>query len=96
MDEFKALLDKAIAECFHEIKLREAGVPGEASLPQLNEVILPELLSLQKMQRMELLKGKGRWLTSYGGAFFDWGWDMQNPTKLFLMLRDLNSLHRKL
>lgn len=96
MDEFKSLLDAAIAECLHEIKLRKAGVPGEATLLQLKSVVLPELESLRKMKYEEIPPEKDRRLTSFGEAFFEWGWDMQKPTRLYLLLLKLDTEYKKL
>ena len=96
LDQFKMLLDAAIAECMHEIKLRKTGIPGEATLLQLNEVVLPELLSLKRKEREDLPAKKDRWLTSFGEAFFEWGWDMHHPTRLYLLLLELDTAYKQL
>jgi len=96
MDEFHLILDEAIAECLREIKLRKVGVSGEATLLQLKSVVLPELKNLRKMKREEFPPKKDRWLTSFGEAFFEWGWDMHNPTRLYLLLLKLDKAYKQL
>ena len=96
MSEFQNLLDEAIRECQHEIRLRKSGVVGDAALWQLKDIVLPELLSLRRIRREELPPEKDRWLSSFGGAFFDWGWNQQKPSRLFILLASLDEAYKNL
>jgi len=37
-----------------------------------------------------------RFLVSFANAFTVWGWNIQNPTKLFIMLTELNEKYKTL
>lgn len=59
---------------------------GESSSEQLKEVILPELKEvLSVIDNRQLPPSEERYLNSFANAFTVWGWDMQNPTELFLL-----------
>ncbi len=96
MSEFQNLLDEALGECKKEIQLRRMGITGEASLQQLKEVVMPELLSLKKVKQEELPPRENRWLNSFAHAFRLWGWDMNKPTRLYVLLTKLNAAYKNL
>lgn len=96
MDDFLKLLDETIEECRREIKRRTMGIAGEATLQQLKEVVMPELLTLRKVSQEDLPTKEKRWLNSFALAFKLWGWDMHNPTRLYLLLLKLDKAYKQL
>lgn len=97
MKEYKKELLKCIDLCKKEIQNRTKGIMGESTLVQLKENILPELDKLLEIIESEQLPSKSeRYLNSFANAFTVWGWDMQNPTELFLSLTKLNNDYEEL
>ena len=61
------------------------------------KVILPELEQLLKIVDDNTLPQKDqRYLISFASAFTIWGWDMQNPTDIFLLITKLNNDYKHL
>ena len=97
MEKFKHDILKTIQICNGEIQKRKEGVEGESSIDQMEKIILPELKKLLVLlEKNQLPDKKDRYLVSFANAFTVWGWNMQAPTKLFLLLTQLNSRYKEL
>ena len=97
MEKFKQNALKAIQLCNEEIEKRNAGIEGESSQKQLEEVILPELNAIvDLLENNQLPSRESRYLNSFAHAFKVWGWDMREPTELFLLLTELNDQYKEL
>ena len=87
MDEFKEKILRAIRICNKELENRTKGVPGECTEEQINNIILPELKQLLEIiNNNQIPKKKQRYLNSFAYAFTVWGWNMQEPTEIFVIL----------
>ena len=98
MNEFRNKLIKAIDICNAEIANRKNNISGESTEEQLEKVILPELNYLLTIieDNQELSPVQERFLCSFANAFTIWGWDMQHPTELFVLLTELNNEYKQL
>lgn len=68
---------------------------GESTEEQLKDIILPELTQLLTMLNSNQLPEKGhRYLNSFANAFTVWGWNMQEPTEIFVLLTELNNEYK--
>lgn len=95
-DTFKEKIWKAIKLCNEELANREKGVLGESTEEQLKNVILPELVQLLTMLNSDQLPEKEqRYLNSFANAFKVWGWNMQEPTEIFVLLTELNNEYKE-
>lgn len=91
MENFREQILKAIKLCNDELMKRKKGILGESTQDQLKTVILSELEQLLKIVDDNTLPKKDqRYLISFANAFTVWGWDMQNPTDIFLLITKLN------
>lgn len=84
-------IDQCLALCDSE---RIAGYSGEATKDQIEDCVIPDLVSL----RQNIINNdlpKDRWLASFANAFKAWNWSHQNPTKLFSALAELNNTYKK-
>ncbi|MBQ8262784.1 MAG: hypothetical protein IJZ00_10900 [Lachnospiraceae bacterium] len=96
-DLFQNKLKKAIELCNVELEKRRKGLPGEGTVEQLEEIILPELYRLQKdVSVKNFPPEESRYINSFACAFTVWGWNMQNPTELFVLLKELNDDYKKI
>lgn len=92
---FKKDVERCIKKCNKEIENRKNGVKGESSLAQLEQTILPELEGiLFQIKTNNLPAPSERYLISFANAFTVWGWNMQNPTDLFILLAKLNQNYK--
>ncbi|MDR1954086.1 MAG: hypothetical protein LBQ21_06405 [Clostridiales Family XIII bacterium] len=97
MEQFKAKLLQCVKLCEQEISLRKSGIDGEATTSQLETIVLPELKNiLLKIETNSIPLQKDRYLCSFAYAFKVWGWDMQNPSRLFIVLTELNNEYKEL
>lgn len=97
MNNFKKDLEKAIKLCEDELFKRKNNIVGESTQQQLEKFILPELNSLLNITTTQILPPKEeRFLVSFANAFTVWGWNIQNPTKLFILLTELNEKYKTL
>ena len=96
MKKLKNKIVKAIALCEYELKNREKGIFGESSVEQL-KIIINELNQvLNKLENENFSKSRERFLYSFANAFTVWGWNMQNPTELFVLLTEINNEYKNL
>ena len=97
-NDFRNDLMDCIKIVERELSLRRSGVSGESTSRQLQEVILPELNELvDKIDKDEELPPKEkRFLISFAYAFKDWGWNMQQPTDLYVKLTLLDNEYRRI
>lgn len=92
MDKFKEKLLKTIRLCNYELENRKNGVLGESTEEQLEKFILPELTQLlEKICNNQIPAKEQRYLNSFANAFTVWGWNMQEPTEIFVLLTELNN-----
>jgi len=94
MSDFKKNILRCKEMCLEELQKRESGIGGESTPEQLKTVILPELDEI--LDKEINPSDEERFLNSYASAFKNWGWNMQEPTELFLMLNKLNDEYKKL
>lgn len=96
INEIKEKINICLHICDIEIKKRGNGVSGESSITQL-EFINEDLNNLMKILKSELGPStQERYLTSFANAFRIWGWDMTQPTELFLLLTEINNVYKDL
>jgi hypothetical protein len=83
-----------------ELKDRKNGVQGESTIGQLENYVIPDLVEfLSKIKNREKLPPntqQDRYLTSFGYAFREWGWDMRNPSALYLQLLKIHENYKKI
>lgn len=97
MDKFKEKILRAIKLCNEELENRKNGVLGESTEEQLKNIILPELTQLLTMLNSNQLPAKEqRYLNSFANAFTVWGWNMQEPTEIFVLLTELNNEYKNI
>lgn len=97
MDYFKSTLLKTIEICNNELKNRKNGINGESTVEQLEDIIIPELNQLLCMiNNNQVPQKEERYLISFADAFKVWGWNMQTPTEIFILLAKLNDAYKKL
>lgn len=97
MDEFREKILRAIKLCNEELVNRKEGMLGESTEEQLKNIILPELTQLLTMlNRNQLPAKEQRYLNSFANAFTVWGWNMQEPTEIFVLLTELNNEYKNI
>ncbi len=97
MDKFREKILRAIKLCNEELVNRRKGVLGESTEEQLKNIILPELTQLLTMLNSNQLPAKEqRYLNSFANAFTVWGWNMQEPTEIFVLLTELNNEYKNI
>lgn len=97
MDRFQEKIEKTIEICKIELQRRKEGIFGESTEKQLEGTILPELYNLLTfVKNEEVLDKQDRYLNSFANAFTVWGWNMQTPTELFVLLAELNNDYKNL
>ncbi len=97
MEDFKDILLKTITLCNVELKNRKNGINGESTIEQLEKIIIPELNKLLSIiSNNQLPPKERRYLNSFANAFTVWGWNMQTPTELFILLAKLNNTYKNL
>ena len=78
-----------------ELADRRKGINGESTIDQIENTILPDLNRVLKIiEQEELPPQQDRYLVSFAYAFRVWGWDMQNPTELYIKLSKLNEHYK--
>jgi hypothetical protein len=90
---------KELAE--NELHDRESGIPGESTISQLKDWIIPEMEQLIENEDnntpLPYSPYGGRWIVSFGSAFgMTWSWDINHSTELFDRLRELDHYYKKL
>jgi hypothetical protein len=91
---------KALAE--KELRDRENGIPGESTISQLRDCIIPEMEQLIENEDnnvpLPFPKYGPRFINSFANAFGmgAWQWDVNNHTKLFDKLTLLNTYYENL
>jgi len=95
---FRQKVSDCINLCNQELINRKKGREGESSIEQIEGTILPELTQLINiLDKNELPPiANERYLESFAYAFKIWGWDMQQPTELFIQLNNLNNEYKNI
>ncbi|MBQ8527923.1 MAG: hypothetical protein IJ429_05550 [Lachnospiraceae bacterium] len=97
MENFQRKILRTIELCNIELQNRKEEILGESTEEQLEGTILPELYHLLELINDNKLPVKEqRYLDSFANAFTVWGWNMQTPTEIFILLTELNSDYKKL
>lgn len=97
MDTFKNEVLKAINLCNKELLDRKSGIEGESTVEQLEKIIIPELEHiLEIINKQQIPPKEQRYLNSFANAFTVWGWNMQKPTKLFVLLTEIHNMYKRL
>ena len=93
---FKKNLEKALDISKDELRRRKYDMPGESTVEQLEEVIIPELEKLLKMDYNNLPPVEDRYLISLAYALKVWEWSMKNASTLYLLIVELHEDYKKL
>ncbi|MBC8597159.1 hypothetical protein [Qingrenia yutianensis] len=93
---FKKKVDIALRISKDDLRRRKNDAPGESTIEQLEETIIPEMEKLLKMDYDNLPPAKDRYLVSFAYAFRVWEWSMVNTTRLFDLLVELNREYKEL
>lgn len=94
---FKSKVENALEICNKELNERKKGICGESTMEQLEETIIPELqVVLSLIEKGKLPPVELRYLNSFACAFTIWGWNMQQPTELFVLLAQINNEYKDL
>lgn len=97
IERFRDKLIKAISLCNEELANRKNGVLGEGTEGQIEKIILPELQRvLEEITNKQFPAKEQRYLYSFANAFTVWGWNMQEPSELFVLLTELNSEYKNI
>jgi len=97
MNSFKDKLLNTIDLCEKELQARKSGIKGESTVEQLEDIIIPELYQvLQIVEKCQQIPKEQRYLNSFANAFTVWGWNMQKPTEIFVLITELNNLYKNL
>lgn len=95
MYKFKEKIIRTIRLCNEELANRKNGIAGECTEEQLEDIILPELTELINMINNNQCPPKEkRYINSFANAFTVWGWNMQEPTEIFVLLTELNNEYK--
>ena len=99
-DKMKKFIDdiKACLKLCNEIlEDFEKGIVHECTKEQVTDIIIPEMNKLLEFAESGRFPPQDkRYLISFAYAFKDWGWDMSNPTELYLCLVNLDREYRGL
>lgn len=95
-EEFILDIERLKDLCSNELSKRKSGILGESTIKQLEQIIqeLNEILVIVKTGEIPLKSN--RYLVSFSYAFKEWGWNMQNPTELYIALCRLNTNYENL
>ncbi len=97
MEEFKELILKCKKLCCIELIKIKKDISVEATMQQIETVIIPEMDKLIELIDRNMLPPQNeRYLDSFANAFTVWGWNMQNPSELFIILTELNNKYKRL
>ena len=99
-DNFVCDLSNCLKLAEAELQDRRNGKQGESTIEQLESYVIPDLSNLlNKIKNKEKLPPntqQDRYLASFGYAFKEWGWDMKNPSALYLQLLKIHENYRKI
>ena len=93
---FKEKVNLALRISKDELWRRKNDIPGESTIEQLEETIIPEMEKFLKMDYDNLPPAKDRYLVSFAYAFRVWEWSMKNASTLYLLIVKLHEDYRKL
>lgn len=97
MKKFTDDINECLKLCNKILKDFESGILHECKKEQITDIIIPEMNKLLEATERGLFPPKNeRYLISFAYAFKDWGWDMNNPTELYLCLVRLDREYREL
>lgn len=94
--EFILNAEKLKNLCYNELSERESGIIGESSIHQLKQIIQELDEITDKISSGNIPHKSNRYLVSFAYAFKEWGWNMQNPTELYVSLCRLNTSYKNL
>lgn len=93
--KFRYLVNKCIRICIS--KINDEQKDDECTIDEINNVILPEMIELKKIDKMTNLPAiNERYITSYACAFKLWGWNLKKPSILFRILAKINAEYKRL
>lgn len=85
-------------EANNELSKIALGQEREVTAEQINSIIIPEMLNLEMAIKQGTISKdlSNRYIISFAYAFKVWNWNMQKPSKLYLLLLELNTLYKEL
>lgn len=95
--ELLLLTTRCIEICVQ--KLQNPNENDECSENHILDVIIPDMVDLSRRALTGNLPPKesaNQFSMSFAYAFKSWGWDINNPSELFSLLREINDLYSKL
>lgn len=97
-EKFHLLVKQCLDICEEKyIQAKNGKEDKECNLTVLEGTILPELKQLYNINHESKLPADGnRYCRSYACAFRVWGWDMEHPSDLFLLLQRLDRCYKML
>jgi hypothetical protein len=99
-DDFVRDINYSLQLAKNELEERKDGNPGESTIEQLESCVVPDLTGLlNKVTKKEKLPPntqQDRFLISFGYAFREWGWNINNPSALYLQLLKIHENYRKI
>ena len=97
VEQFKQDILECIEFSGKELTNRKKGITGESTIDQIENTILPDLNDiLKRINNNDLPSLRDRYLMSFAYAFKVWGWNMQNPTELYVKLSRLNENYKNI
>ena len=93
---FKKKVDIALRISKDDLRRRKNDAPGESTIEQLEETIIPEMEKLLKMDYNNLPPVEDRYLISLAYALKVWEWSMKNASTLYLLIVKLHEDYKKL
>lgn len=97
LKDFLLLTTRCIDICVK--KLQSPDDNDECSTNQILDVIIPDMVDLSHKALVGDLpprKSVNRFSMSFAYAFKSWGWDINNPSELFLLLKQIDALYTSL
>lgn len=95
-EEFILNVKKLKNLCINELAKRKMGISGESSVGQLEQIIKELDEILLKISIGNIPPQSNRFLSSFAYAFKEWGWNMQNPSDLYVLLCRVNTAYENL
>lgn len=92
---FLLYIDECIEICCK--KLAEPDADDECTSRQITEVVIPDMIDLSRRAITgNVPKSCERFSSAFAHAFKLWGWNMNEPSELYLLLLKIDRLYKAL